>query len=72
VTDAEEAIHNRIHGEGYCEPPCGLCLEVADLIDAHKDDVIARMQAAMPGATQMKASYLNGWKAAMRAAERKS
>jgi hypothetical protein len=30
-----------------------------------------RMQADMPSPTQAKASYLNGWKAAMRAAERK-
>lgn len=35
---AREAIHNRMHGEGYCEPPCSLCREVADLIDDLADE----------------------------------
>lgn len=36
---AREAIHARIHGEGYCAPPCGLCVEVQDLLDAHAHEL---------------------------------
>lgn len=30
---AAEAIHDRIHGPGHCEPPCGLCREVTGLLE---------------------------------------
>jgi hypothetical protein len=43
---AAEAIHNRIHGEGYCSPPCGLCREVEDLIDAYAHELAEKQRAA--------------------------
>lgn len=42
-----EAIHNRIHGEGHCDPPCGLCLEVQDLLDAYAHELAERQRAAL-------------------------
>jgi len=44
---AGEAIHNRIHGPGYCDPPCGLCVEVEDLVDDHRAEVLREAQAAV-------------------------
>jgi hypothetical protein len=40
---ARDAIHERIHGPGYCDPPCGLCREVKDLTDAHRDEVALQL-----------------------------
>lgn len=44
---AAEAIHNRIHGEGYCSPPCGLCLEVSDLLEGHAHELAEKQRAAI-------------------------
>jgi hypothetical protein len=30
---ARDALHDRMHGVGYCDPPCGLCKEVSGLLD---------------------------------------
>jgi hypothetical protein len=43
-----EAIHNRIHGEGYCDPPCGLCLEVQELLDSHAHELAEKIRVELP------------------------
>lgn len=36
---AADAIHDRIHGPGYCDPPCGLCREVSGLLDDYAHEL---------------------------------
>lgn len=44
--------------------------EFKDVQEATRDYILRRMRDDMPSAVQKKASYLQGWKAAMAAAER--
>jgi hypothetical protein len=46
---AAGAIHNRIHGEGYCSPPCGLCQEVSDLLEDHAHELAEKIRNAYSG-----------------------
>lgn len=41
---ARDDIHERIHGIGYCDPPCGLCKEVADLLDAYAHELAEKIR----------------------------
>lgn len=41
---AREAIHARIHGEGYCVPPCGLCVEVQDLLAEYAHELAEKIR----------------------------
>lgn len=41
---ARDAIHARIHGPGYCDPPCGLCREVEGLIDDFAHELAAKVR----------------------------
>ncbi|MFC5799105.1 hypothetical protein [Streptomyces formicae] len=43
---ASEAIHDRIHGPGHCDPPCGLCLEVVDLLEGYAHELAERIRQA--------------------------
>lgn len=48
---AAEAIHNRIHGEGYCSPPCGLCMEVIDLLEGYAHELAEKVRNSNPDRT---------------------
>lgn len=44
---AYDDIHDRIHGPGYCDPPCGLCVEVADLVGAYAHELAEKQREAI-------------------------
>lgn len=41
---AAEAIHDRIHGPGHCEPPCGLCREVTGLLEDYAHELAEKQR----------------------------
>jgi hypothetical protein len=43
--NARDDLHDRMHGVGYCNPPCGLCVEVADLLDAYAHELAEKQRA---------------------------
>ncbi|WP_406190335.1 MULTISPECIES: hypothetical protein [unclassified Streptomyces] len=59
MTDCDCQYRDRCNAESEC------------IARAVEERCIDRMRRAMPSAVEKKASYLNGWKAAMAAAERR-
>lgn len=45
---AREQLYERMHGPGHCNPPCGLCREVEDLLDAFAHELAEKIRAHCP------------------------
>lgn len=64
---ARDDLHDRMHGVGYCNPPCGLCVEVADLLDAYAHELAEKVMALRITVPDLKARQLfkDGYDAAL-------
>lgn len=63
---AAEAIHDRIHGPGHCDPPCGLCREVTGLLGDYAHELAEKQRAQRaPAAVLAVMGYAAIWRQAV-------
>lgn len=64
MKDAAYAVHCRIHGEGVCVPPCGLCKEVEglieDLLDEHAHELAEKQRKLADERGEYPSHYTEG------------
>lgn len=65
---AAEAIHERIHGPGHCEPPCGLCREVSGLLEDYAHELAEKQRKLAAPAAMLRSERMQGFAEGARAA----